>query len=277
MNLKRLALVPGLLMSLLVAAPTPVSAAPNPVAPAPVASAVAQEFRSACPEMTDSIYRLYVAFFQREPEQGGWEYWMTTYGQTDANLETISTAFVDSQEFRNRYGSLNNQEFVELVYANVMNRIPDDAGLAHWRNALDNGLDRGELMIAFSESAEFVNLTRTMAPLAGYLQWYKTGVRFFCGVGNVNLLVEGDYADVHVWNGSENEHQASVAISTPAGELDRSDFSLPVGYYNFIWNMPLADNNVSSIQIAVDNSNLTFWTVVYYPHPHAEDRNPYSG
>ena len=202
---------------------------------------------------------------------------MITYGQTDANLETISTAFVDSEEFRNTYGALDNQEFVQLAYRNVLGRVPDDAGLNHWRNALDNGLERGEFMIAFSESAEFVTLTATSAPLAGYLQWYKTGVRFACGVGNVDLPVGGAYGDILLWSESETDVPVSVVLNSPAGESDRSDGTLQVDRYDFYWNIPLSEHGVSSVVIDVDSSNEIFWTVVYYSHPHAQDRDPWSG
>ena len=201
---------------------------------------------------------------------------MITYSQTDANLETISAAFVDSQEFRNTYGSLNNQEFVELVYANVLNRIPDVAGLAHWRNALDNGLGRGALMIAFSESNEYVNLTETWAPLAGYLQWYQAPVRFSCGSGNATLPVSGVYADILIWNEAENSVPTSVTLHSPAGEVDRFDGTLQEDHYDFIWNIALSEEGVSSVGIDVDSNAAAFWTVVYYPHPHAQDRSPYS-
>jgi hypothetical protein len=66
-----------------------------------------------------------------------------------------SNLFAGSGEFANRYGALDNTQFVTLVYRNVLGPDPDSAGLAFWRGQLDGGLSRGAMMRAFSESAEY--------------------------------------------------------------------------------------------------------------------------
>ena len=51
------------------------------------------------------------------------------------------------------YGELDNAGFVDLVYLNVLGRLPDDAGRSFWLDRLDTGSNtRGEVMIGFSES-----------------------------------------------------------------------------------------------------------------------------
>ena len=42
---------------------------------------------------------------------------------------------------------------------NTLDRAPDQAGLDHWASALDAGVGRAEVVLAFSESAEHVVLT----------------------------------------------------------------------------------------------------------------------
>lgn len=104
----------------------------------------------------DSIYRLYRAYFLREPDQGGYDYWK---GQLAAGvkLEVVSNSFAGSAEFVKRYGSLNNWDFVKLVYQNVLGRAADQEGLNHWVNVLNQGYSRGFVMLQFSESTEFIN------------------------------------------------------------------------------------------------------------------------
>jgi hypothetical protein len=105
---------------------------------------------------TAPVTRLFFAFFLRIPDFGGLNFWV---GQLKAGvpLATISEEFAQSVEFQNRYGSLNNSEFVTLVYNNVLGRAPDPGGLAFWTSQLDNGATRGQVMLAFSESTEFRN------------------------------------------------------------------------------------------------------------------------
>jgi Domain of unknown function (DUF4214) len=44
---------------------------------------------------------------------------------------------------------------VTLLYQNVLGRAPDPAGLAAWVAVLDGGASRGQVLLGFSESAEY--------------------------------------------------------------------------------------------------------------------------
>jgi hypothetical protein len=81
----------------------------------------------------------------------------------DAGALTLNQAvagFTSSAEFVNQYGSLNNTEFVKLLYKNVLGRSPDPGGLANWLGALDAGMSRSDVVLGFSESAEDISKTR---------------------------------------------------------------------------------------------------------------------
>jgi hypothetical protein len=151
----------------------------------------ARSWGGPCPNMTDSITRLYSAFFLREPDQQGFDYWVGVYRNTSDGLAEMAENFVRSTEFENRYGALDNRQFVDLVYRNVMRRAPDPEGFDHWVNALDRGFPRGAVMISFSESQEYVEKTATAAPAAGYLQWFQGDVRWDCGPGWLWVSVNG--------------------------------------------------------------------------------------
>ena len=100
------------------------------------------------------VARLYFAYFLRIPDYGGLTFWINFYRAGNA-LAAVSQAFATSAEFTNRYGSLNNTQFVNLVYQNVLGRAPDTAGLNFWVGQLNGGATRGQVMLGFSESAEF--------------------------------------------------------------------------------------------------------------------------
>ncbi len=101
------------------------------------------------------IMRLYLAYFLRMPDTGGLNYWVSA-SRGGMSLATISQLFSESPEFTDRYGSLGNAGFVDQVYQNVMGRSPDSGGRTYWSGRLGSGTTRGEMMIGFSESDEFV-------------------------------------------------------------------------------------------------------------------------
>jgi hypothetical protein len=113
------------------------------------------------------IFRLYQAYFDRNADHAGAEYWghqMTELGKT---INVVSNSFASSAEFKAEYGNLTNTQFVTLVYGNVLDRTPDAEGLAFWTTALGNGsVTRGKVMTHFSESAEYKALSRGLV-LAG--------------------------------------------------------------------------------------------------------------
>jgi GH43 family beta-xylosidase len=109
---------------------------------------------------TDSIRRLYRAYFLRDSDPGGLEYWSELYAG-GRSLSAISSGFAGSAEFRARYGTLSDAGFVDLVYRNVLGRAAEPSGHAYWTGMLAAGRTRGWVMIGFSESAEFTVLTGT--------------------------------------------------------------------------------------------------------------------
>lgn len=102
------------------------------------------------------IIRLYTAFFDRQPDQSGFDYWQDSLLQQKMSLQGVAESFSQSNEFIESYGNLNNHQFLNLVYQNVLGREPDAAGLTYWLNDLGNGVRRGDIMVSFSESTEHI-------------------------------------------------------------------------------------------------------------------------
>ncbi len=117
-----------------------------------------------------SVARLYLAFFDRAPDRAGFDFWANSLRQ-GGQLNDIAAAFADSTEFRNTYGELNDAEFIALVYNNVLLRQPDLEGFRFWLNRMqDPNVSRGDLMVAFSESAEF---KRNSGPAVDVIMTYR--------------------------------------------------------------------------------------------------------
>jgi Domain of unknown function (DUF4214)/Beta-propeller repeat len=132
------------------------------------------------------IVRLYLGYFRRIPDHAGLWGWVDAF-RAGTPLGIISTAFAGSAEFQLTYGTLNHTEFVTRLYQNILNRDPDTPGLLHWVNLLNSGATRGEIMLGFSESAEFQlqsangvrvimtyeGMLRRAAEPEGYAHWVR--------------------------------------------------------------------------------------------------------
>ena len=65
------------------------------------------------------VWRLYQAFFLRQPDEAGYAYW-TRVRSGGATLSDIAFQFAQGTEFTNRYGNLSHAQFVDLAYNNVL-------------------------------------------------------------------------------------------------------------------------------------------------------------
>ncbi len=108
------------------------------------------------------VFRLYVAYFSRVPDLAGFNYWVGQVESGSMTMREISAFFATSPEFQATYGNISNYYYTNLVYQNVLCRNPDEVGYDYWLNALDmQTLDRGEVMLFFSDSPEFKVQTNT--------------------------------------------------------------------------------------------------------------------
>lgn len=166
------------------------------------------------------IVRLYTAYFLRRPDFKGYEFWRNRRAN-GTSLSSISDFFATSSEFDRRYGSLDDAEFVSLVYRNVLGRNPESTGFSFWVRQLQQGRSRGWVMVRFSESNEFqvksdvvVAATEIYAdmlnrmPTAGE---YDDYTRMMTGTLNPGLdLTEVGMIYSNVQNGAE--YHARVAL-----------------------------------------------------------------
>ncbi len=111
------------------------------------------------PGLTDAharVFRLYEAFFDREPEPGGAQFWVNAFDQC-WTLQHITAHFAVSDEFVATYGpAVTDEEFIDIIYANVLDRAPDAGGRAFWADQIATGAKtRAEVMLDFSWSPEF--------------------------------------------------------------------------------------------------------------------------
>ena len=141
------------------ASPPPVSAATTTCQISTPSSAFAQPVKLAVGHAR--VWRLYQAFFLRQPDSSGLRYWLGVRSH-GLSHSSIAYYFSTSKEFRTRYGSLSHGAFVDLVYRNVLCRKADASGRAYWLGLLQSGaLTRWDMVVNFTELREYLTKTKT--------------------------------------------------------------------------------------------------------------------
>ncbi len=243
------------------------------------ASAEGIEVTDICPELTDSVDRLYSAYFLRPPDNAGIDFWLTEYSEGRWSLAGMSQFFSGSDEFVGLYGSLSNQQFVNLIYQNILGRTGEASGVQFWTDQLNTGArTRGQVMLAFSEGPEYVAITGTAQPMAGYYQSYPEGTMWYCGTENRDIPFSPGtvfYAD-----GFAELSETSVDVTEnfiirtegPRRELNSIlvNSILERGTYGYFWNgrydiiAPWQDTQVLEIS-GIDTDETGFrWAVAVY-------------
>ncbi len=147
---------------------------------------LAEPVNEAFDEAADQVFRMYQTAFDRMPDRVGHFNWTTGIVSGALDVLAMAGAFLTSPEGIAAYAALDNAAFVTEMYDNAFDRAPDAGGFAHWVAQLDSGaMTRADVMVAFSESAEFVANTSPVAleySQAGYQQEYTDeAYRIFVG------------------------------------------------------------------------------------------------
>jgi alpha-tubulin suppressor-like RCC1 family protein len=99
------------------------------------------------------IARLFFATFRRIPDPVGLRFWSEQL-RRGTSINTVAESFARSPEFVEQYGRLTDREFIDRLYANILNRPVDAAGAAYWAEQLLRR-SRGSVLAEFAFSQEF--------------------------------------------------------------------------------------------------------------------------
>ncbi|SMX50436.1 DUF4214 domain-containing protein [Maliponia aquimaris] len=137
---------------------------------------LAEPVETAFDAAAEQVFRMYQTAFDRLPNRGGHSAWTEALLAGTVVMEGVARAFIGSPEFTALNGVLTNTQFVELMYANALDRAPTATELSTWVSQLDgNTVSRAQVMIGVSESPEFVENTSAVSlefSRAGYQQEY---------------------------------------------------------------------------------------------------------
>ena len=104
--------------------------------------------------------RVYRAFLGRAPDAGGLQFWIRRKRNVAPaktwTVTQIATEFTNSNEFKTKYGSLTNRQFVTQIYTDVLGRAADPSGVNYWTGKLDRKeKTKAQVVVGFSESNEY--------------------------------------------------------------------------------------------------------------------------
>jgi hypothetical protein len=122
--------------------------------------------------LAGQAYRLYQACFDRTPDTEGLGFWIKQLDAGNVTLTQAANFFIGSEEFAEVYGTpqaLADVHYLALLYANVLDRVPDSEGFGFWRDQQENGVTRADMLVYFSESTE--NVTRVATAIDDGI-WY---------------------------------------------------------------------------------------------------------
>ncbi|MBL6076361.1 DUF4214 domain-containing protein [Belnapia sp. T18] len=102
------------------------------------------------------VARIYRAALDRQADAPGLEAHVASIEGGLSSEAQIATNFTQSQEFIGTYGNTSDAQYVNLLYQNTLDRTASNAEISFQTSALMNGLSRGQLLLNFAESFEFV-------------------------------------------------------------------------------------------------------------------------
>ena len=97
--------------------------------------------------------RCYSELLKRTGDLTGVVYWANQLASKALTGAQCISNFVNSAEFKSQ--NLDNTEIVTRLYKTMLDRAPDSAGLADWKNLLDNGVSVDYVVNGFANAPEF--------------------------------------------------------------------------------------------------------------------------
>ena len=87
----------------------------------------------------DQVQQMYVAYYGRPGDAAGLTFWENRLSAANGDLADIINEFGSSDEFVDRFGSLDNNQLVNQIFLRLFGRPADAEGLEFYVNSLEAG------------------------------------------------------------------------------------------------------------------------------------------
>jgi hypothetical protein len=124
--------------------------------------------------LAQEITALYEICFDELPDLDTLRYWeskVETWGHDEAAFHKVAQSFLTSDKFSGIHKNLTNDEFIDLVYWNGLEREASAPVHDYWLNKLNSGVDRSVLLVGIAVSPEMAIL---IGQHANAENWYWT-------------------------------------------------------------------------------------------------------
>lgn len=109
-----------------------------------------------------SVSALYVAIFNRAPDQAGLNAWVAQIN-AGKSFADVAAGFASHEVFTTGIGALSNAAYVAALYTNVLGSAGDAAGIAAWTALLNGGASKASIAASFVQSALTVDIPALLA------------------------------------------------------------------------------------------------------------------
>lgn len=124
---------------------------------------------------------------------GGLQNW-TGHFAKGMTAKEVASSFLVSEEYKNTFDGLNNEDFVKKLYENGLHRTAEADGLNNFKTKLDDQqLSRAEVAVAIAMSEE--SLRENTSPMENYVKTSAGGNDYLQAEGTGNHLWGGFGAD----------------------------------------------------------------------------------
>ena len=139
-----------------------------------------------------SVIRLLRATEGDRPDPGRIDQLVTRYRDGEP-LAALAEEVADGPGFTEDYGRLDDADFVDHLYDDLLDRAPSAKDRTTWVEQLGAGAHRSAVLVAVTESAEYVARTGTEAPVAPRPLLAPPGIEH--SVVRLHLGLRGEWPD----------------------------------------------------------------------------------
>lgn len=197
--------------------------------------------------------RLYRAFLNREPDIDGVKYWIQQTAFLGASQDDLAYGFGQSAEFLARYGQLSNEDFLGILYDNMLGREPDAEGFDYWLGQMNDGtLNQSSVVRWIVANDEFIDRF-PYAPTAE--AWSRACLRVTFGWDRLATPPDSTI-DYRVFFGDEVEvafGQEAMVVGETANGLVAHVFD---PRYNLVSSGPVSAASVAALP---DRAEVAIW------------------
>lgn len=191
------------------------------------------------PGVEASVQRLLQAVTGRAPSGAELDAWVPRYRDGEP-LASLAQALAATPDYARNYGDTTDAVYVDRLYRHVLGRPATVSESAYWTSELAGGRSRSDVLVAFSDSDDFVRRTGTPPPQAPRPRLAPPGVEH--SVARLYLGLAGRWPRRDELDAGVDRYLGGTALATIAGAVldtpelaGRYDHLTDDGFVDRIW------------------------------------------